>query len=64
MGDQVEIVSLNVAATVEAAETTYQTDQALLTLARNAAGSITRQFRKMALVEQRRVGGPHDCQVC
>jgi hypothetical protein len=50
VGDQVEIVSLNVAATVEAAETTYQTDQALLTLARNAAGSITRQFRKMALV--------------
>jgi hypothetical protein len=47
--DQVEITSLNVAGTVQAAETTYQTDQALVTLARNAAGSITRQFRRLAM---------------
>jgi hypothetical protein len=51
VGDQVEIVSVNVAGTVEAAETTHQTDQALLTLARNAAGSLTRQLRKVALAE-------------
>jgi BlaR1 peptidase M56 len=51
VGEQVEILSLNVAGTAQAAETTYQTDQALLTLARNAAGSITRHMRKFAMVD-------------
>jgi hypothetical protein len=57
VGDQVEILSLNVAETVQGAETTYQTEQALLTLARNAAGSIRRQFRKVALVSSSALEG-------
>ncbi len=57
VGDQVEITSLNVAGTVQGAETTHQTGQALLTLARNAASSLTRQFRKIALVNKGGVEG-------
>ncbi len=49
VGDQVEVLSLNVAETAQQAVTTQQTEQALLTLARNAAGSLKRQFRKFAL---------------
>jgi hypothetical protein len=52
VGDEVEILSLNVAGTVQAADTTYETDLALLTLARNAAGSAKRQLRKLVFMEK------------
>jgi hypothetical protein len=48
VGDQIEIQSVNTAGSAEAAETTHQTVQALLTLARNASGSLKRQFRSAA----------------
>jgi beta-lactamase regulating signal transducer with metallopeptidase domain len=49
VGDQIEIQSVNTAGSVEAAETTHQTIQALLTLARNASGSLKRRFRSIAI---------------
>jgi hypothetical protein len=52
VGDEVEILSLNLAGTVQAAETTYETDLALLTLARNAARSAKRQLRKLVFMEK------------
>jgi hypothetical protein len=52
VGDQIEIQTVNTAGSAEAAETTYQTVQALLTLARNASGSLKRQFRSVAFGKQ------------
>jgi hypothetical protein len=49
-GDQIEFLSFNTAGSAEAAETTYQTVQALMTLGKNAAGSMKRQFRKAMFV--------------
>jgi hypothetical protein len=52
VGDQIEIQTVNTAGSAEAAETTHQTVQALLTLARNASGSLKRQFRSVAFGKQ------------
>jgi hypothetical protein len=51
-GDQIEFLSFNTAGSAEAAETTYQTVQALMTLGKNAAGSMKRQFRKAMFVSK------------
>jgi hypothetical protein len=57
VGDQVEVQTLNTAATSETAEITNQTVQALITLGKNAAGSMKRQLRKIALVSKGGVEG-------
>ncbi len=51
VGDQVELVSVNQSNSLEEAETTQKTVEAIMTLAGNAARSARRSFRKIAFTE-------------